>query len=95
MIFKTRYGVIKNPLKVYVDPHEGDDVKVKYKGKTAFDSGAFYAPYIPLQMSWPDVNGMRRRREADSRRWWMRLIDGGKPALVFLNALRSAFNRRR
>lgn len=91
MNFKTRYGMV-----VYTDPNPNPkDALVKYKGRNAIDAGAFYAPYIPLQMFPSLTERMKLKRAADSRRWWMRLVEGCKPALVFLNALRATFNRRR
>lgn len=45
--FKTRYGI-----KVYTDPNgSGKPILTGLKGKTAMDAGAFYAPYVPLQMT--------------------------------------------
>ena len=52
----TRYGVVNT---IQTTPQE-----VWYKGKSQFDSGAFYCPYIPLTMSgvfppeltYPDMN---------------------------------------
>lgn len=88
---KTRYGLV-----VYHDPGTGDEpVKVKYTGRQAIDAGAFYVPYIPLQTAMGAVWRMKHNRASDSRRWWWRLWDGSKPALVFRNALKARFNRAR
>lgn len=56
-------GVLKNGIKVYIDPYYGtvdnkELLVVGYKGKDPKDSGLFYAPYIPLQkfVAWnPDT----------------------------------------
>lgn len=93
MKFKTRYGLIDDAMKVYVDPNSGDKPAVlNYKGKE-FDTGAFYCPYVPLQTgrSW-NVVVMKGNRDADSRRWWRRLFDGFKPPLVFRDAIKTLAN---
>jgi hypothetical protein len=60
--FKTRYGV-----KVYVDPNaDSNPMIAKYKGKKTIDVGAFYAPYIPLQM----VNSMQPNKIAAQGAVW-------------------------
>lgn len=42
--FFTRYG-----FKIQVNEDLKTKVFAKYKGKTVFDTGMFYAPYVPLQ----------------------------------------------
>jgi len=42
-------------IKVYIDPYAPisstrEFAVVGYKGSTAYDSGLFYCPYVPLQM---------------------------------------------
>jgi len=51
----TFAGVLKNGMKVYVDPYASNYganqfVLVGYKGPSAWDAGMYYCPYIPLQM---------------------------------------------
>ena len=56
----TFAGVLNGRFKVYVDPYAGDFTAgsdagmhyfvVGYKGSSAYDSGLFYCPYVPLQM---------------------------------------------
>lgn len=51
----TFAGVLKNGMKVYVDPYASNYganqfVLVGYKGQSAWDAGLYYCPYIPLQM---------------------------------------------
>lgn len=51
----TFAGVLKNGMKVYVDPYASNYganqfVLVGYKGVSAWDAGMYYCPYIPLQM---------------------------------------------
>lgn len=51
----TFAGVLKNGMKVYVDPYASNYganqfVLVGYKGISAWDAGMYYCPYIPLQM---------------------------------------------
>lgn len=47
----TFVGVLNNKYRVYVDPYVsgGHYFVVGYKGASAYDSGIFYAPYVPLQ----------------------------------------------
>ena len=83
MNVKTRYGMLNAAMHVYVDPSskEGDDaVVVSYKGKTALDAGAFYCPYIPLQVASNRIERLARKRQKDSfpwrlRTWWERMSD--------------------
>lgn len=52
----TFAGVLKNGMKVYVDPYAGmagtqsQFAMVGYKGASAWDAGQFYCPYVPLQI---------------------------------------------
>jgi len=51
----TFAGVLNGKYKVYVDPFAANQsveqfLMVGYKGAHAFDAGAFYCPYIPLQL---------------------------------------------
>lgn len=51
----TFAGVLKNGMKVYVDPYASNYganqfVLVGYKGTSAWDAGMYYCPYVPLQM---------------------------------------------
>ncbi len=47
----TFAGVLNKRIRVYIDPYAaGDYMTVGYKGKSAFDAGLFYCPYVPLQM---------------------------------------------
>lgn len=51
----TFAGVLKNGMKVYVDPYASNYganhfVLVGYKGSSSWDAGMYYCPYIPLQM---------------------------------------------
>ena len=51
----TFAGVLNGRYKVYVDPFAANGaaeqfLMVGYKGTSAFDAGAFYCPYVPLQM---------------------------------------------
>lgn len=51
----TFAGVLNGKYKVYVDPYAANQtanqfMMVGYKGSSAFDAGAFYCPYVPLQM---------------------------------------------
>lgn len=51
----TFAGVLKNGMKVYVDPFASNYganqfAVVGYKGTSAWDAGMYYCPYIPLQM---------------------------------------------
>ena len=51
----TFAGVLNGKYKVFVDPFAANGaaeqfLMVGYKGSSAFDAGAFYAPYIPLQL---------------------------------------------
>lgn len=51
----TFAGVLNGKYKVYVDPYAANQtaeqfLMVGYKGSSAFDAGAFYCPYVPLQM---------------------------------------------
>jgi Major capsid protein Gp23 len=50
----TFAGVLNGKYKVYVDPYAANQtpeqfLMVGYKGTSAFDAGAFYCPYVPLQ----------------------------------------------
>ena len=51
----TFAGVLKNGMKVYVDPYASNFganqfALVGYKGASAWDAGIYYCPYVPLQM---------------------------------------------
>lgn len=51
----TFAGVLNGKYKVYVDPFAANQaaeqfLMVGYKGASAFDAGAFYCPYVPLQL---------------------------------------------
>lgn len=47
----TFAGVLNGKYKVYIDPYAGNNyLVVGYKGTNPYDSGLFYAPYVPLQM---------------------------------------------
>ena len=51
----TFAGVLNGKYKVYVDPYAANQTAeqfllVGYKGTSAFDAGAFYCPYVPLQL---------------------------------------------
>lgn len=48
-------GVLNNRIKVFIDPYfysstSEDILVVGYKGKTPYDAGLFYCPYVPLQL---------------------------------------------
>jgi len=44
-------GTILGRIKVYVDPYAGlNYITVGYRGSNSFDSGMFFAPYVPLTM---------------------------------------------
>lgn len=48
----TFAGLLNGRIKVYIDPYAvgGNYITMGYKGPSAFDSGLFYCPYVPLQM---------------------------------------------
>jgi hypothetical protein len=51
----TFAGVLNGKYKVYVDPFAANQtasqfLMVGYKGTSSFDAGAFYCPYVPLQL---------------------------------------------
>ena len=47
----TFAGVLNGKYKVFIDPYAGNNyLVVGYRGSNPFDSGLFYAPYVPLQM---------------------------------------------
>ena len=51
----TFAGVLNGRYKVYVDPFAANQtaeqfLMVGYKGSSRFDAGAFYCPYVPLQL---------------------------------------------
>lgn len=47
----TFAGVLNGRFRVYIDPYaSGPYATVGYKGASAWDSGLFYCPYVPLQM---------------------------------------------
>jgi len=51
----TFAGVLNGRIKVYIDPYfQGTSgshyATMGYKGSSAYDSGVFYCPYVPLQM---------------------------------------------
>lgn len=47
----TFVGILNGHFRVYVDPYAGANyVVVGYKGKSSWDAGLFYCPYVPLQM---------------------------------------------
>ncbi len=73
--FKNRYGIT-----VRVDPNAATNPVIIGKGKVSFDAGAFYAPYVPLQM----VNTMEPNRIAtQGHLWgWTTFIVGGDGAEV-------------
>jgi len=44
-------GVLAGRFRVYIDPYMvTDKIIIGYKGKTQYDSGLYYCPYVPLQM---------------------------------------------
>lgn len=47
----TFAGILNGRYKVYIDPYAigGNYIVVGYKGRSAFDAGLFYCPYVPLQ----------------------------------------------
>ena len=51
----TFAGVLNGRYKVYIDPYSANNTAIQYfvvgyKGTSAYDSGLFYCPYVPLQM---------------------------------------------
>jgi Major capsid protein Gp23 len=51
----TFAGVLNGKYKVFIDPYAANQTAdqfllVGYKGTSAFDAGAFYCPYVPLQL---------------------------------------------
>ncbi len=47
----TFAGTLNGRYKVFIDQYASDDfIVVGYKGASAYDAGAFYCPYVPLQM---------------------------------------------
>ena len=48
----TFAGVLNGKMKVYIDPYAGSRnfICVGYRGSSPYDAGAFYCPYVPLQM---------------------------------------------
>jgi hypothetical protein len=51
----TFAGVLNNRIKVFIDPYfystsAEDILVVGYKGKSPYDAGLFYAPYVPLTL---------------------------------------------
>lgn len=47
----TYVGLLNGRMKVFVDPYVGTDFAcVGFKGASVYEAGAFYAPYIPLQL---------------------------------------------
>lgn len=47
----TYVGILNGRTKVFVDPYVATDfAAVGYKGVSQYDAGAFYAPYVPLQL---------------------------------------------
>jgi hypothetical protein len=51
----TFAGVLLGKFRVYIDPYAANVSSnqyyvVGYKGSSPYDSGLFYAPYVPLQM---------------------------------------------
>ena len=47
----TFVGVLNGRTKVFVDPYATVEfICIGFKGATAYDSGAFYCPYVPLTM---------------------------------------------
>lgn len=47
----TYVGMLNGRTKVFVDPYVSVDFAcVGYKGATQYEAGAFYCPYVPLQM---------------------------------------------
>ena len=47
----TFAGILNKRFRVYVDPYANANyLVVGYKGKSAFDAGLFYCPYVPLEM---------------------------------------------
>lgn len=53
----TFVGVLNGRIRCYIDPYAsgGQYITVGYKGKSAFDAGLYYCPYVPLQL----VNAVR------------------------------------
>jgi hypothetical protein len=82
----TRYGI-----KTYTDPNSDTKPIIIGKGKTAFDAGVFYAPYIPLQ----PVNIMEPNRiAAQGQLWgWSTFIVNGDGAEV-IQWCQENFSRR-
>ncbi len=54
----TFAGLLHNRIKVYIDPYFGGSVAgdelccIGYKGVSPYDSGLFYCPYVPMNMSY-------------------------------------------
>ena len=47
----TYVGLMNGRFKVFVDPFVSVDfAAIGYKGTNQFDAGAFYCPYVPLQL---------------------------------------------
>lgn len=53
----TFAGILNGQFRLYIDPYSANlgaasqYAVVGYKGESAFDSGLFFAPYVPLQMT--------------------------------------------
>ncbi len=71
MTFQTRYGVYVDPATTTGDT---DAIVVRYKGKSAIGSGAFYCPYIPLQTVMTRTERLARKRQKDSFPWRLRTV---------------------
>lgn len=65
-----KYGVLQNRWTVYKDPHyPANEMLIGYQGPTFMDTGAVFAPYIPLQITptfldpadWQMKKGFRSR----------------------------------
>ncbi len=49
---QTYAGKLANGMDLYIDPYAGtiEYITLAYKGATQLDAGAYYAPYVPLEM---------------------------------------------
>ncbi|AXC34515.1 major capsid proten [Vibrio phage YC] len=49
---QTYAGKLANGMDIYIDPYAGviEYITIAYKGVNQLDAGAYYAPYIPLEM---------------------------------------------
>jgi hypothetical protein len=71
--FKNRYSV-----KIYVDPNAGSTTPIitGYRAKSSIDTGAFYAPYIPLQTTGTKMTDGRITAQGQSQGWTTFIIGG-------------------